>query len=356
MGKLFGFLLVIVLLGAAAAGGGWFWLNSAYTSDGPTTADGKPHVVLIERGSTAQAIATKLKEAGAIADDGQFRLILRAREFMGDKPVMKAGEYEIASGSSMESIVAELSSGSPLQYAVIVPEGLSTAQVLDLLKAKTWAATGGSPLTYQLAGEAPTDVKEGVLLPGDYAVTRGDTIASVIERMKKAQIDLLDEIWDKRSPTLPVKTREEAIILASIVEKESGNREEQPEIAAVFENRLKLPMRLQADATIVYAITKGYPIGRTITSKELADVNGWNTYTRDGLPETPICNPGANAIRATLNPATTKALYFMADGTGGHLFAETYAEHQRNVDAYWKLRQQNKAAGVDTPAVRPQQR
>ncbi len=354
MGKLFGFLLVLVLLAGAVAGGGWFWLNGVYTSAGPLTEDGKPRAVLVERGSSTQAIATKLHEAGAITDADQFRLALRVRELMGDKPVMKAGEYEIDSGASMERIVEQLSTGSPLQYAVIVPEGLSTIQILEILAEREWKATGGSTLAYKLAGEAPAQVSEGVLLPGDYAVTRGDTVESVVERMKKAQQDLLDELWDNRAADLPVSTREDAIKLASVVERETGNSDEQPEVAAVFENRLKIGMPLQADSTTVYGITKGKPLGRSITRKDLDAKTPWNTYQISGLPETPICNPGAGAIRATLNPAESKAIYFVADGTGAHVFAETYAEHQRNVDAYWKLRKQNEAAGVNTPAVRPQ--
>lgn len=366
MGKLLGFLFVIVLLGAAAAGGGYLWLNGVYTGAGPATADGKPRVIVVEKGSGAQAVATKLKAAGAIGDADQFRLALRVREIMGEKPVMKAGEYEIASAASMESIVKELSTGSPLQYAVIVPEGLSTAQIMTMLKDREWKATNAD-LSYKLDGETPADVAEGSLLPGDYAVSRGDTIGGVIERMKKAQKDLLAEIWDGRQTNTlamqwdkpqraePIQTQTEAIILASVVEKETGNTDEQPMVAAAMVNRLVLGMRLQADSTTVYGITKGVPIGRSITSKELAERTPWNTYQIDGLPQTPICNPGASAIRAVLNPARSKALYFVADGKGGHIFADSYAEHQKNVDAYWKLRKQNEAAGVNTPAVKPPQ-
>lgn len=356
MGKLIGFLFALVLIAAVAAGGGWFWLNGVYTGSGPATEDGKPSAVVVERGASTQAIATKLMDAGVIADADQFRLALRVREFLGEKPVMKAGEYEIDSGASMESIVKELSTGSPLQYAVIVPEGLSTAQILEILASREWKATGGSTLTYKLDGDTPEQVAEGVLLPGDYAVTRGDTVESVIARMKKAQQDLLDELWDTRAADIPVKTKEEAIILASVVEKETGNAEEQPEVAGLYSNRLRIGMRLQADATIVYGITKGRPLGREIRRSEIDAATAWNTYQVDGLPKTAICNPGAGAIRAVLNPARTDAIYMMADGTGAHVFAATYAEHQKNVDAYWKLRRQNEAQGVNTPAVRPQQR
>ncbi len=356
MGRLLGVLFLLVVLAAAAAGAGWFWLNGVYTAKGPVTGDGAPRTIVVERGAGAQAIAATLEEAGAITDAGQFRLALRVRELMGEKHVMKAGEYAIASGASMEAIVKELTTGSPLQYAVIVPEGLSTTQIVDLLSTREWKATGGSALTYKLAGEAPEGVAEGVMLPGDYAVSRGDTIADVIERMKKAQQDLLDALWDKRAADLPIASRDDAIKLASVVERETGNADEQPLVAAVFVNRLKIGMPLQADSTTVYGLTRGKPLGRAITRKDLDAKTPWNTYQMQGLPETPICNPGASAIRATLNPAASKALYFVADGTGAHVFAETYAEHQRNVDAYWKLRRQNEAAGVNTPAVRPQKR
>lgn len=354
MGKLAGFLLLVLVLGAAVAGAGWFWLNGQYTAEGPASEDGKPRMVVVERGSGTQAIATKLKEAGVIADAEQFRLILRVREFLGDKPVMKAGEYSIDSGASMEAVVAELSSGASMQYVVIVPEGLSSRQVVELLSAKEWAATGGAALTYKLAGEPPSDVAEGVLLPGDYAVSRGDTVGGVIERMKAAQTALIDGLWETRAAGIPVKTKQEALILASIVEKETGNADEQPEVAGLYSNRLTQGMRLQADATIVYGIARGKPLGRAITSKEIATANDWNTYQMDGLPKTPICNPGAGAIRAALNPATTRSIYMMADGAGGHIFSATYAEHQRAVDAYWKLRRQNEAQGKATPAVRSQ--
>jgi UPF0755 protein len=354
LGKLVGFLFFLAVIAAAAAGAGWIWLNAIYTGDGPATADGKPRMVVVERGAATPAIATKLKEAGAIADADQFRLALRIREFLGDKPVMKAGEYEIPSGASMEVIVEELSAGSSLQYAVIIPEGRSVVQIVKLLTEREWKSTGGVDQTFKLEGEAPAEIAEGSLLPGDYAVTRGDTVASVVERMQAAQKALLDEIWDARKADLPIKSREEAIILASVVEKETGNPDEQTTVAGLYLNRLRAGMQLQADATIVYGLSKGQPLGRSITKAEINAPTPWNTYTIPGLPQTPICNPGAGAIRAVLNPADTDAIYMMADGTGGHQFSATYAQHQKNVDAYWKLRKANEAAGVNTPAVKPQ--
>ncbi|MFT3724413.1 MAG: endolytic transglycosylase MltG [Hyphomonadaceae bacterium] len=378
MGKLVGVLVALIVIAAAAVAGGWFWLDSAYTAQGPKTADGKPRAVLIEKGSSSGAIATKLKEAGAISDDSQFKLALRVREMLpaslgGEKPVMKAGEYELESGASMEEIVKVLSTGSPLQYAVIVPEGLTSAMIVSLLAEKDWKATGGAGSTYKLAGPIPALPDEGVLLPGDYAVMRGDTVGEVIDRMKKAQEDLIGKLWAERKiePLVklyqedkklggvkvaePLKSAREAIILASVIEKETGNAAEQPEVAAALIGRLITGVRLEADATIVYGLTKGAPLGRAMTSKEVHTATDWNTYEMAGLPKTPICNPGAGAIAAALQPAMSKARFFMADGKGGHIFAVTYAEHQKNVDAYWKLRKQNEAAGVNTPAVKPKQ-
>ncbi len=335
MGKLVGILFSLVIVAAVALVGGWFWINSTFSADGPATADGKPRVVMIERGSSTQAIATKLKEAGAIADDGMFRTVLRMREFLGDNPVMKAGEYEIKSGASMEAIVKELSEGAPLQYAVIVPEGLTSAMILKLLQDKEWKATGGAAHAYKLAGPVPEVPAEGVLLPGDYAVTRGDTIESVIDRMIKAQATLIEELWAKRQPGLPLKTKEDAIKLASIVENETGIPEERPMVASLFINRLNKPMRLQSDPTIVYGLTRGVPLGHGLRVSEIATKHEWNTYQIDGLPKTPICNPGRESIAAVLNPPQSNYLFFVADGSGGHAFASTLAQHNANV-ANWR--------------------
>lgn len=365
MGKLVGFLLVLVVLAGAALGGGWFWVNSSFTAAGPATADGKPRIVMIERGASTQTIATKLKEAGAIADDGQFRLVLRAREFMGEKPVMKAGEFEIESGASMEAIVKQIEAGKVAYYAVIVPEGLTSQMIVDLLEREEWnttnelyrpseaeleaqkAAYAKTPeaasrqfkpkwlSTMKLAGPKPATPAEGVLLPGDYAVERGATIESVLDRMIQAQQKLLAEVWPNRQPGLPLKTPEDAVNLASVVQSEAGVASEQPKVASVFINRLNRPMRLESDPTIVYGISKGVPLGSGITVSQRARVTPWNTYQIDGLPKTPISNPGASAIRAVLNPPTTPYYFFVADGTQNHAYSVTYNEHLANV-AKWR--------------------
>ncbi len=344
MGKLVGILLALVVLAVAGLAGGWFWINGVYTSEGPVTADGKPRVVMVERGASAGDISEKLKEAGAIKDDALFRIALRVRDFFGDKPVMKAGEYELKSGASMEAIVKELSTGTALQYAVIIPEGLTSQMILSLLVEKEWKAAGGAEHSYKLGGSVPAVPAEGVLLPGDYAVTRGDTIESVIDRSIKAQQELLAQLWPNRQPGLPVKTPEEAVNLASIVENETGIASERPQVASLFVNRLRKPMRLQSDPTIVYGITRGVPLGHGLRVSEIAQKSDWNTYQIDGLPKTPICNPGKEAIAAVLNPAQTNYIYFVADGTGGHAFASTLGEHNANVAKWREIEKQRDAA------------
>ncbi len=377
MGKLVGVLVALIVIAAAAVAGGWFWLNGVYTADGPTTADGKPRAVIVAKGGTAQTIAAKLKAAGAIADDGQFRLAVRAMEFVpgAKKLVLKAGEYDIPSGASMKQIVDLLSSGKATNYVVVVPEGLTSAMILNLLQSSEWnttnpawrpseeeiaaqkAAFNALPAgeraglkfrakwgrTIKLAGPTPALPAEGVLLPGDYAVQPGDTIESVIDRMIKAQQDLLAELWPNRQSGLPFKTKEEAVNLASIVENETGVPHERPQVASLFINRLNKGMRLQSDPTIVYGITRGVPLGHGLRVSEIANKTEWNTYQIDGLPKTPICNPGKESIKAVLQPAVTDYIYFVADGTGGHAFASTLGEHNANVTRWRQIEKQRDA-------------
>jgi UPF0755 protein len=357
VGKLFGALLLLL---AVALAGGWFYGQHLYTKQGPQTPDGGARIVIVAKGANVQSATTTLKKAGAIDDELHFRTVVRVLDFLpgAERLNLKAGEYAVPSGATMKEIIALLSSGKSLQYNVVIPEGLTSAMIMRLLKENEWGmtkeTTNSSGLTYKLAGDAPQTPAEGVLLPGDYAVQRGDTIESVVTRSIKRQQDLMAKAWPKRQDGLPFKTQEEAINLASIVEKETGNASERPGVAAVFVNRLRRGMRLETDPTIIYGITRGEPLGRKILQSEKTRKTPWNTYEIDGLPQTPICNPGEAAILAVLNPPVSKALFFVADGTGGHVFAETYAEHQKNVAIYWKVRAANEKAGVNTPAVRPQ--
>jgi UPF0755 protein len=183
-------------------------------------------------------------------------------------------------------------------------------------------------------------IAEGSVLPDSYGYKRGETRAAVVARMQSAMTRTLDSLWAKRTPNCPVATKEETVTLASIVEKETGKPSERRTIAGVYCNRLKIGMKLDADPTVIYPVTKGKPLGRRILRSELNAVNGYNTYRMAGLPEGPIANPGRDSIAAVLNPAATKALYFVADGTGGHVFAETLQQHQANVEKWYALRRQ----------------
>lgn len=337
MGKLFGTLILLLVLFGAAVGGGWY----IYTRDGPEAPNGGPRTVIVEPGASVPAITDALLAAGAIEDGLPFQVAVR---LTNSRPRLKAGEYAIESGASMKEIIQQLVEGRVVLHAVTAAEGLTTAMILRKV--------GEASI---LSGDLPAvPPAEGVLLPDTYMVQRGETREAVIERMIKAQQTLMAELWPKRQEGLPFQTPEEAIILASIVEKETGNASERPEVAAVFVNRLRRGMRLESDPTIIYGINKGEKLGRPIYRSEIDRKTDWNTYQIDGLPPTPICNPGADSIRAVLNPPVSKALFFVGDGEGGHVFAETYGEHLKNVAVYRKVRAANEAAGVNTPAVRDQ--
>jgi UPF0755 protein len=241
----------------------------------------------------------------------------------------------------MASVLKTMVEGRSIQYSVTVPEGLTSQQILQRLKDSV-----------VLTGDLPSVPPEGSLLPETYKVTRGTTRAQVIQRMSSAHKRLLDEIWAKRSPDLPLKTPEELVTLASIVEKETGKTDERARVAGVFVNRLKKHMRLQSDPTIIYGLTGGKgPLGRPILKSELDAPNPYSTYQIDGLPPGPIANPGRASLEATAHPMKSNELYFVADGTGGHVFSETLDEHSRNV-AHWRaLEKQNGAASAPAPAA-----
>ena len=271
-------------------------------------------------GATLGSTARSLEKQGAIRSAGRFRRL--AAVFGSDDPI-KAGEYRIAPHMSAADILKLIQGGRTLQRLVVVPEGWPSVQVQDALT-RAQGLTGAAPLP-----------PEGSILPDSYAFERGDTRASVAARMTKAMKDYLAAAWAKRKPGIAVTTPEQAIILASIVEKETGKPSERRLVAAVYGNRLKRGMKLQADPTVIYPITHGRPLGRRIRESELRAVNGYNTYASTGLPAGPIANPGRASIDAVLDPADSQALYFVADGSGGHVFASTLAEHNANV-AKWR--------------------
>lgn len=293
-----------------------------WTSSGPLTAE---KTIVVPSGSTLRAVARDLKAQGAIRSADAF--VTRARIFGGSAPI-KAGEYAIPKGASNREILALLQSGRVINHMVTIPEGMPSILVYERLLAEP-------QLTGPLAVPA-----EGSVLPDSYAFQKGEPRAAVLRRMQAAMKDYLAKAWANRSDRTMAKTPEQAIILASIVEKETAVADERPVVAGVYANRLRQGIMLQADPTIIYPITKGKPLGRRILKSEIADVNDYNTYAMVGLPKGPIANPGRSAIDAVLNPAETKALYFVADGKGGHIFSETLEQQNENVRKWFEIRRQ----------------
>jgi UPF0755 protein len=248
-----------------------------------------------------------------------------ARLFGSSDPI-QAGEFRIPKGMGGSSVLDLLQHGKPVQRLITVTEGMPSIIVGEKLAANAY-----------LAGPMPT-IAEGSLLPDSYGYQRGETRAALVGRMQSAMTKAVDQLWAKRSGDCPVVTEDQAIILASIVEKETGKASERPTIAGVYCNRLRIGMKLDADPTVIYPVTKGKPLGRRILKSELQSDNAYNTYKHPGLPPGPIANPGKASIEAVLHPAATKALYFVADGTGGHVFAETLAEQEANKQKWFAIR------------------
>ncbi len=311
--------LVLAALGLAAAG-----LVAAWVLLGSATID-KDTPFTIPAGASVASVAEKLEAEGLISSASGF--LLQARLFGGSGPI-QAGEFLLKPGMSQGDILAAFQSGDVVRRFVTIPEGMPSILV--------WERLMGEPL---LTGDIPVP-PEGSILPDTYAFERGQSRAKLVEQMQAAMDKALAEEWAKRSPRVAVDTMREALILAAIVEKETGKPDERPMVAGLYSNRVRIGMKLQADPTAIYPITKGKPLGRRINSSDLTAVNGYNTYTLKGLPEGPITNPGRDSIRAVMNPASTPALYMVADGTGGHWFSETYAEHQANVAKWYAIRRE----------------
>jgi UPF0755 protein len=314
--------LIVVLVLAGIVWGAFQLERMNFEAPGPAAANGAHEtIVLVKPREGLTAISLDLGQEGLIQNPVLFQLGARLRRQTGS---LKAGEYAIPSHASMADIMGILASGKSIQHKITLAEGLTSQMIYDLVK-------GDSDLVGD-AGDVPS---EGTLLPETYLFIRGTTRGEIIARMRAAREKFLNAQWTIRAPDLPVKSEEEAVTLASIVEKETAIPEERRHIAAVFVNRLRIGMRLESDPTIIYGITKGYPLGRGIRQSELVGYTPYNTYAISGLPPTPICNPGKDAIAAVLNPENSKDLYFVANGTGGHVFSSTLAEHQKNV-AQWR--------------------
>jgi UPF0755 protein len=313
-----GCLAAALLALAALLAGGWFawgWYGGSGIEE--DTA------FIVPQGSSLTGIARKLEEEGLIGSSDAF--LLRARVLGGGDPI-QAGEFALPAGTSPAGILDTFQHGQVIRRFVTIPEGLPSIMVHERLMAE--------PL---LTGEIPVP-EEGSVLPESYDFERGEARSAVLARMQAAMEQALAEAWAARGQGIAVSTPEEAVILASIVEKETGVPRERRMVAGLYSNRLREGMMLQADPTIIYPITKGKPLGRRIRQSEIRAVNGYNTYTRVGLPEGPIANPGRASIEAVLNPAQTEALYMVADGSGGHAFAATLAEHNANVAKWFALR------------------
>ena len=291
-----------------------------WAGSGPSRAN---MTVLIPEGASLSRAATELEKAGAIRSARQF--VLLSKVFGGAAPI-KAGEYRLLARQSQSDILKDLQGGKTLQRKITVAEGVPSVLVHEALM----KADG-------LIGEVAVPA-EGSVLPDTYAYNRGETRAAVLARMQKAMRDYLAQAWARRKPGIAVTTPTEALTLASIVEKETGKPEERRTVAAVYSNRLKQNMMLQADPTIIYPITKGKPLGRRILQSEVRAVNQYNTYAMTGLPVGPIANPGRESIDAVLDPAQSSALYFVADGSGGHVFADTLEQHNANVQKWYAIR------------------
>lgn len=302
--------------------GGLLILGTAALVFGPSTHP-QETTLLVKRGDTAVAIGQRLEQERVVLDHRLFQIVSKIK---GVDRHLKAGEYAFPPKASLFQVVSILRRGDGIRYSVTIPEGLTVKQVVALLNKQE-----------RLTGTIDVLPKEGTLLPDTYDYQRGDTRQKIIDRMKKAQEILLAELWPQKAIGLPIKTPQEALILASIVEKETAVADERYRVAGVFTNRLRRGMKLQTDPTVVYAITNGlgHMGGKRLWAKYLKVDNPYNTYKYVGLPPGPIANPGRAALEATLNPEQHDYIFFVADGTGGHAFAKTLKEHNRNV-AEWR--------------------
>lgn len=313
--------LVLFTLLALVGGGLFVWGYVQFVKPGPTIAETS---VVIAKGAGVEAIANTLAQAGVIADPLIFRLSVRISRM--DK-ALKAGEYAFPYGASARDVAEILISGKTVVRRLTIAEGLTSVQVFDQLVAAN---------DLEQSFDVPL---EGSILPETYHYSFGDSRAGLVQRMVRAMDNSLNDLWAGRADGLPFKNPAEALILASIVEKETGLKSERARIAGVFINRLNKGMRLQSDPTVAYGLSEGEgSLGRALTRADLKIENPYNTYIIKGLPPGPICNPGLAAIKAVLNPLQTDELYFVANGNGGHAFAKTLKEHNANAAKWRKIR------------------
>jgi len=316
---LIGGVLGLLALAAAVA----FWAEHIYEKPGPLAEDG---VILVAPGTGVIRTAYLLESMGAIEDARLFHWATRLTE---SSTRLQAGEFRIPAHASIRDILDILKHGQVVVHRLTLPEGATAVQAVAFIDQAE-----------RLSGALAAVPAEGTLLPETYHYTWGETRDGMVARMQKGMRDLLAELWPGRAPDLPFSTPEDAVILASIIEKETAVPEERRLIAGVFINRLKKNMRLQSDPTVIYGITGGKELGRALVRSDLDQTTPYNTYRVNGLPPTPIANPGRASIEAALNPAATDALYFVADGKGGHAFADSYEEHLKNVKRWRDMQRQ----------------
>ncbi len=315
------FILTVIVLGVVTGGALLYFGKQMFDAPGPLAQE---RTVIVPPGSGLSSIAGTLESQGVISEAIVFEVGVRLYK---NAPKLQAGEYAFRAHMSMREVMEDLVEGKAVYHSVTIPEGWTSAQIVDRLNEDKI-----------LVGRLTSIPPEGSLLPETYRFTRGATRAQIIDQMTKAQSKALQEIWDRRTDGLPIETPEKLVILASIVEKETGKADERPRVAGVFVNRLNQNMRLQSDPTIIYGLYGGEAWEKdrsAITKSELNSQNPYNTYQIDRLPPGPIGNPGRASMEAVANPSRTKDLYFVADGTGGHVFAETYEQHRKNV-AKWR--------------------
>jgi UPF0755 protein len=323
-------IITLVLVSMIGAGGIYVYGKQMLESPGPLKED---RIVNIPARAGKGDIAEALQKEGVI--DVNRWVFIGGVFALKASTELKPGEYEFRKNASLRDVIGTIVEGKVVQHAVTVPEGLTSEQIV--------ARLSDNDIFTGAVREMP---REGTLLPETYKFPRGTSRDQVIQRMQQSQKRVLAEIWERRNTDIPVKTPEQLVTLASIVEKETGKADERSRVAAVFVNRLRQKMKLQSDPTIIYGLVGGKgTLGRPIKRSEITQPSPYNTYVVDGLPPGPIANPGRASLEATANPARTRDLFFVADGTGGHAFTETYDQHQKNVA---RLRSQEKAIQNDT--------
>ncbi len=330
-------IFTILLLLAVFVGGGILYGSKQFTAPGPLASE---RTVNIPQRTGLRDMADLLKREGVIENSTFF---VMGAVILGATEKMKAGEYVFQKNASMSEVLETIIEGKSIQHSVTIAEGLTTQQIVQRLNEAE-----------VLSGPIQRIPGEGSLLPETYRVTRGTTREQLLQRMAAAHKRMVEEIWAKRAADLPISNINEFVTLASIVEKETAIASERTRVAGVFVNRLNKKMRLQSDPTIIYGLVGGKgSLGRSLTRADIDQPTPYNTYTIAALPPGPIANPGRASLEAVANPARTKELYFVADGTGGHVFAETYEQHLKNV-ARWRDFQKQNAPQQTQPAVAPQ--